>query len=539
MNKYRDMLIAHLIRQLEIWFEESESISAAEVHMLLHTVKGTAGTIGLSDLQEAAELLMEKQKDIEDKWWAPAELRTFMVDFVKIVYNYHNNEELRMDGEDLSSAVIDKLKPLVLILDDDITLLMYLKEQLEQCGWVVVATRSPDKAISYFHNLNPDCFIIDYFLPHTNGLRVMESIQDIIRKQLASTIMISVDNDRETRLNAFRMGADDFLHKPLDMEELIIKLQRKFEKKRWIDQSLFIDELTGAYNRKYLADHYAKLQLEYERSKKVFSLVVIDLDHFKQINDVHGHLMGDYVLSQFAEYMKTNMRPTDVFTRYGGEEFVVLLDQTRGIEAMQVIERLRKGFERLVFTSNSERIPVTFSAGIVEYSGEYAEMKDWLSRADQALYLAKREGRNRAVMADSNSMELPGCVLRVAVIDDDPIVRTMLAESLQSLLGQTKNADIRTYRGGESFFEDAWHTGGESYLIVLDGMLQGMDGLEVLERIRMIDKPSRYLVIMLTARGSEDDIKKALDLGADDYMTKPFSLEELESRLIRLAGQLG
>ncbi|CAM4381723.1 diguanylate cyclase [Paenibacillus tarimensis] len=536
MNKYRDMLITDLVRQLEIWLEESESVPDAEVHRLLHTVIGTAGTIGLVDLQEAAEQLMEKQKDNNEKCWMPAELRTFLVDIIKIVYNYHDNEELRMDGDDLSPAVIDKDKPLVLILDDDITFLMYLKEKLEQCGWVVVATRSPDKAISYFHNLNPDCFIIDYFLPETNGLRVMESIQDIIRKQLASTIMVSVDNDRETRLNAFRMGADDFLHKPLDLEELIIKLQRKFEKKRWINQSLFIDELTGAYNRKYLSDHYAKLQLEYERSKKHFSLAVLDLDHFKQINDAHGHLMGDYVLSQFAEYMKANMRPTDVFTRYGGEEFVLLLDQTGGTEAMQIVERLRKGFERLVFTSNSERFPVTFSAGVVEYFGEHTEMKDWLSWADQALYIAKRKGRNRSVMADSNSLEMQGCVLRVAVIDDDPIVRTMLAESLKGLLGQLVNADIRTYRGGESFFEDEWHTGGDSYLIVLDGMLQGMDGLEVLERIRRIAEPSRYLVIMLTARGSEEDIERALDLGADDYMTKPFSLEELKSRIIRLAG---
>ncbi|WP_158630141.1 response regulator [Cohnella sp. AR92] len=540
MSKYQTALIETLHKQFETWFEDIEdrpSIAAEEVARFLHTVKGTAGTIGMPELSETAALLMEETELTEMAGEWPAEkLGAYLYPLMRICYEFSQGKDGMQAHPIASDLDIPMDQPLVLILDDDVTMLRYLKEELEANGFFVIATVRPDHAIHYFHDLMPDCFILDLMIPDIDGFQVMETLGSRMRSRFVPTTVISVNDDKETRLKAFRMGADDFLSKPLDMEELLVRLGRQLRRKEQVDRLLFVDELTGALNRKSFAGAYRRLCVEKQRTEANFTLAVIDLDRFKQVNDKHGHSTGDKVLSRFADYVREHTRASDDLFRFGGEEFVLLLPHTRENEAVHLLERILEQFGQVEFGSEECPLRVTFSAGVVEVSDTNPDRyEDWIEAADRALYRAKEDGRSRIEIGSIGYLTLERSKkLNVAVVDDDVIIRTLLAELLSKSLDGSVCADIKAFRDGRSFLADKRHSDRNPYLVILDGMMPDLDGLEVLAELRANPDSDRYSVIMLTGRAGSDDINRALKLGADDYLTKPFRIQELDIRIRRL-----
>jgi len=536
VKKYQDALLANIRKQLEIWFETGSAVPYEEAERFLHSVKGTSGTIGLTKLYSvSADLLEQIRLRSDDGLWEPEALRAFLIGLIAACFELHQEQETvyptsgyaYLEGEAPGS------QPLILILDDDAALLHYLKEELERCGYYVIATVNPALAIHYFHDRAPDCFILDLIIPEQDGFQVMEAIKEQIRKRYIPTTVISMDVARETRLKAIRMGADDFLNKPLDMEELIVRIERQLARKKQLDELLFIDELTGAYNRKYLDEVFRTLCLEAQRNQESFTMAVLDLDHFKKINDRFGHLIGDRVLADFVAFLKSRIRSSDVLLRYGGEEFILLFPGMREGEVRILLERLGEEFGAIELAAAPEELRATFSAGVIEVTEpDPASCRRWLKLADQALYLAKELGRNRIETANRDA-QLTARRLRIALIDDDPIVRALLTEYLREAIRPGKG-DIRAYRSGEDFQGDSWHLEKAPCIVILDGMLPGMDGLEVLAYLRSLPDSNQYSAIMLTGRSGNDDIVRALKLGADDYVTKPFRLADLRTRIVRL-----
>jgi diguanylate cyclase (GGDEF)-like protein len=159
------------------------------------------------------------------------------------------------------------------------------------------------------------------------------------------------------------------------------------------------DALTKIYNKRYLLD---VLEVEFKRAKALhtdFSVLFFDLDHFKKVNDTHGHDAGDYVLKDFATLVRTNhIRPKDVFARYGGEEFILLLANTGAKDAMEIAERIRSAVETHAFVYGGKRLAVTTSMGVAELKTGIESANTLLKHADQALYAAKSGGRNRVVL---------------------------------------------------------------------------------------------------------------------------------------------
>jgi two-component system cell cycle response regulator len=160
------------------------------------------------------------------------------------------------------------------------------------------------------------------------------------------------------------------------------------------------DSLTKIYNKRFLVE---ALEAEFKRAKALhseFSILFFDLDHFKKVNDNHGHDAGDYVLREFAQIVRTQyIRPKDVFARYGGEEFVILLSNTNGTQAMQIAEKIRSAIEVHPFIYEGKRLPITTSLGVAELQTGIESAQTLLKAADQALYQAKNSGRNRVVAA--------------------------------------------------------------------------------------------------------------------------------------------
>jgi len=157
----------------------------------------------------------------------------------------------------------------------------------------------------------------------------------------------------------------------------------------------FIDELTGIYNRRFF---YSATKKEIDSSiryKKDLSIILIDIDHYKEVNDHFGHIAGDKVLQRFTQVIQKELRSSDVFARYGGEEFLILLPETDGEAAVEVAERIRKSVEKLRVNFNEEEISVTISLGVTRLIGERNTLQELIAVVDQALYGAKQKGRNR------------------------------------------------------------------------------------------------------------------------------------------------
>ncbi|WP_374703083.1 GGDEF domain-containing response regulator [Neobacillus cucumis] len=298
-----------------------------------------------------------------------------------------------------------------------------------------------------------------------------------------------------------------------------------------MDQLVLVDELTQLYNRKFLLDVYNRCLRDIKRNKQQFSIAILDLDHFKRINDSLGHIHGDKILAAFASFLKEHTRSSDTVFRYGGDKFVIIFENAHQIEVAEIVSRLLTKFTSIPFHIEEENHLVTFSAGIYTIHHQEVSLETAIMAAEQALYAAKTNGRARVENANNSKVELPKRKLFVSIIDDDPIIRTMLIRILNVMDFSTFDINLAEFGDGVQFFNsNRLEQKGEHFLII-DGVMPVMDGIEVLQKVQKIKYSHNIHVLMLTGRRSEADIEKALALGADDYVTKPFSIKELQARI--------
>ncbi|TMU84386.1 diguanylate cyclase [Bacillus sp. BHET2] len=527
MEKYTKYFFNNIRKKLDEW-EAASTIAHEEVYRFIHSMAGSASILGLHKIGERARELMDQHTEKEERTWTIAEVKEELFDIIEYCYHYEEGiSEVEVFPGKQSRAGEE---PVVLIIDDDTTFLMYMKEELENIGWYVVPIANPEKAVMSYYDVRPDCAIIDIYMNGTNGFEVLDFFKKKLKQQFIPTVMVSVDNSKEIRMKSYQMGADDFIRKPFELDEFIVRVKRQMERKKQMDELVLIDELTHVYNRKYLNQAYAQVQSDWARNGDSYSVAVLDIDHFKKVNDQYGHLVGDMVLKQFATHLKSETRIQDIVFRFGGEEFVILFPTTSLKEAYTFVDTIRKSFAQYVFREG-EGFSCTFSAGVAEISNPTKPFDTWLELADNALYEAKNSGRNNVKIDCKANIHTPQKIIKIAIVDDDPIIRTVMKDIVSKLPSEHHvQYDIQSFNDGVSFLQSDWH--GESpCLVILDGVMPKMDGLEVLENLRKGDDSDRYKVLMLTSRKSERDISRSLQLGADDYMTKPFKLLELEARL--------
>lgn len=537
MEKYKIALIDNIRKQLDQWFIECQPVGQTDLYRFLHSIYGTSAIIGINDLSELSKKLLDELDEAEQKQWEISELKDFLYPVLTLCFNGQIiSEGIEREYKEKAQKELTGDEPVILVIDDDTTFLMFIKEELENHGWMVKAAADMEKGVSSFYDLNPDCILIDVYMKEKNGFEVLDFLNKKLKHSFIPTIMISSENTREVRINSYEKGADAFVAKDIDIAELKVIIQNQLDKKEWVQNLLLIDELTRVYNRKYLKKAYEQIQADSIRRYEPFSIAVLDIDYFKNVNDTYGHLKGDEVLASFAQFLQTKARKNDIVVRFGGEEFVLLLPSCQIKDAYNLLNRLLQDFRIMKFISD-EGIPFscTFSAGVVEAAEPDKELEYWLGLADNALYEAKESGRNAVKVHASQDMSPAKRKVHVAVVDDDPIVRTVLSELLEKINQEgIADLEIRAFRDGTAFFSDDWHLTSGRHLVLVDGIMPKMDGLEVLQRVKELSGKNRYTVIMLTSRKSDSDISRALELGADDYITKPFKLTELEARIRHL-----
>ncbi|HEB30385.1 MAG TPA: diguanylate cyclase [Spirochaetes bacterium] len=265
--------------------------------------------------------------------------------------------------------------------------------------------RSAREAFSVIEEDPPDIIFLDYYIQDGNCLEFLRRMHE--RQKDIPTIVITGIGNEMIASRVIQEGAFDYFPKDMVSEKSLLRsIANTLEKsrlKREIKQAheklaemSIRDELTGLYNRRFFLEALEKEIARSNRFKTEFILCLIDLDHFKMINDTYGHPAGDMVLAEVGRMLQELIRMNDLPCRYGGEEFVVILPEIRLEEARNVCERFREQVSGHKFEYNSSSIRVTISAGIAMYNGYFSKSTDDIvSKADQALYKSKKSGRNR------------------------------------------------------------------------------------------------------------------------------------------------
>jgi two-component system, cell cycle response regulator len=294
------------------------------------------------------------------------------------------------------------MSPHVLIVDDDPAIRDSMCEFLEMEGFKTATLPSGEDAIDFLKSNHTDIVVTDIMMLGMNGLE----LTDIIKKEYDTDVIVMTGFSGEHSYEeAISKGASDFIFKPIRFEELLLRMKRVLKERQLSkerDQILeklkklaITDGLTKLYNSRYF---YKQLDLEIDRLNRynhTLSLLLIDIDHFKQYNDTYGHLEGDKVLIRMGQIISSCLRRMDTAHRYGGEEFTVILPETACEEAAFVANRIRIAIESEVFSpAPDKQITITVSIGVTEYQTD-ERISAFVQRADQALYLSKDNGRNR------------------------------------------------------------------------------------------------------------------------------------------------
>jgi two-component system cell cycle response regulator len=251
-----------------------------------------------------------------------------------------------------------------------------------------------------------DLFVVSLGIEDYDALRLCSQIRSLERTRQLPILCVADMEDRPRVLRGLDIGVNDFLVRPLDRNELVARVRTQLRRKRYVDKLrdnlqasidlAVVDSLTGLNNRRYFETHFAALVESAADRGRPLSMMILDIDHFKCVNDTYGHDSGDKVLKAFAERVRRVVRNADVLCRLGGEEFVVVMPDTTLMIAEKIAERVRVAVEKDRFPTADEgrEIVVTVSIGIAE-RGEDVAPEGLFRRADRALYRSKASGRNR------------------------------------------------------------------------------------------------------------------------------------------------
>ncbi len=311
----------------------------------------------------------------------------------------------------------------VLVADDNGAMRHIIKYLFTKNGFKVFSTKNGKEALEILPKCKPDLIVTDCYMPGMDGFELTKKIKSMEQYHHVPIIMVTGAGSRKDTLKGLAAGASDYMVKPFDESELIARAGTHLLNKKLFDEitkernelkeakkqltefaekmeALAItDFLTGAFNRRHFIELTEIEIAKANRHKTPLSIILMDIDHFKKINDVFGHATGDKALVEVVRVSKDILRASDIFCRFGGEEFIIALPQTEIEQAKYMAERLRTKIEEIVIDSSIQQIQFTASCGISALSPEDKNIDEVIKRADEALYTAKNNGRNRTEIA--------------------------------------------------------------------------------------------------------------------------------------------
>ena len=296
----------------------------------------------------------------------------------------------------------------ILVVEDHAVTAERVTAALSRQHTVAVAS-NPQEALFRAAEGKFDLLMVSIDLKNYDGLRLVGQIRSLERTRYMPILLIANTDQKARLLRGLDLGANDYLLRSADKNEMVARVRTQVRRRRFterlrdnVQQSMELavtDALTGLYNRRYMESHADALVERAAARGKPLTVLIIDIDHFKAVNDTYGHDAGDDVLREFSDRLRSCIRGIDLACRYGGEEFVVVMPDTDLGIANKVAERIRRRIaaEAFPIDRGSRNVEVTISIGLASRIGPQDNSALIMKRADAALYLAKRNGRNRVV----------------------------------------------------------------------------------------------------------------------------------------------
>ncbi|MDZ7599588.1 MAG: response regulator [Desulfobacterales bacterium] len=314
-------------------------------------------------------------------------------------------KEMTLSPLNDEETVAELRLPTLLIVEDSASDAKLIRSLLNNLPCNILTAQSGEEALSICRNRKVDVMILDLMLPGLDGYGVVKQIKEKAATQVIQIIVVTSLQDIDSKVKGFEFGVDDFLVKPIHFNEFLARVNSLLKKKAYHDklmgsfeaavQAAITDKLTGVYNSGYF-QHCLKNELKRaNRHHHPVSLLMMDIDDFKQVNDRHGHLAGDAVLQAIAAQIGGSIRDIDILARYGGDEFAIILPFTQQKNAAAVAERIRRAIAEFAFTVNEQTsLNISVSIGLAEYAIGAETAQEVIHRADRALYATKSDRKN-------------------------------------------------------------------------------------------------------------------------------------------------
>lgn len=301
----------------------------------------------------------------------------------------------------LNATQLEEGRQTVLVIDDSADVHRLLRARLRSEDIELTHAEDGAGGIEMVENDLPALILLDLDMPSMDGFEVLRTLKDRPSTMHVPVIVLSGLQSAQDKVMAFDLGAVDYVTKPFDLTELRVRVRaalRLHQLLQMLSQKAQIDGLTGLWNRAHFDQRWNEEVAGATRHGNPLSLAILDADHFKSINDTFGHPAGDAVLTGIARLLRREARQTDVVSRYGGEEFTLIMPDTAPDNAKVLLDRIRTTLEEVVWPRHPER-SVTISIGLVGSEGGPAPVspEKWLELADANLYKAKSGGRNQVI----------------------------------------------------------------------------------------------------------------------------------------------
>jgi len=436
-----------------------------------------------------------------------------------------------------AQALLDLLRPLrgpgpirghhVLLVEDDPTVATVLLSYLKEGGRTLHHAGTAAEAEGLLDAHPVDLVLLDLILPDRDGRDLLLQLREDPRTAAVPVIVLSARAGAVARSECLAVGANDFLAKPADPALLRSAVARHLRGRRR-DADALRDATTGVLSRAGLTEEYRSMRSRTGKVEGPMAVAVLVVSPLEQVARVLGQDAANGLLRTVAEHLEAALEKRDRLGRWTETGLVALFP---GTSPPVALGRIEEGLSRLAGSGVLERhlesgIEVSFSAGLaVADSG--TDLREAALAAEQSLRLARRERGGLAFAAEERE---PSGSPRVLLVEDDRVTATLIQHRLVR-----EGFDVMDFLNGEDAFR--WAASASFDLAILDVKVPGMDGFELLERLRGIPRLESVPIIMLTSLGSEADVVRGLELGANDYMLKPFSPAELLARVRRLAAE--
>jgi len=280
----------------------------------------------------------------------------------------------------------------ILIVDDEHDIVKVLTSRLKANNYETSSACTGEEALQRIAQIPPDLVLLDIMMPGISGLELKAELNKNDETRSIPVIFVTARSQSADKITGLRLGVDDYITKPFDSEELLARVEATLQRRKFYERVSMTDGLTGVYNVAFFKKQIGLFFQLAQRHENIFSLAIIDINDFKQINDTYGHPVGDFVLKKIAEVLRMVLRETDVITRYGGDEFVIILPETDEEAAHLAMQRVKEKIHGIQFHVDDSDVTLSFalSIGIATYDDSFTSEVHMFWNADNKLYEEKK-----------------------------------------------------------------------------------------------------------------------------------------------------